>query len=42
MRNLEAGPDGAELILFGAPNTGPNDADMTQGWWADASAADNT
>jgi mannose-6-phosphate isomerase-like protein (cupin superfamily) len=33
MRNLEAGPDGAELLLFGAPNTGPNDAEMEQQWW---------
>jgi mannose-6-phosphate isomerase-like protein (cupin superfamily) len=33
MRNLEAGPDGAELLLFGAPNTGENDAEMTQDWW---------
>jgi mannose-6-phosphate isomerase-like protein (cupin superfamily) len=33
MRNLEAGPDGAELLLFGAPNTGSNDAEMEQGWW---------
>jgi hypothetical protein len=35
MRNLEGGPDGAEVILFGAPKTGPGDADMTQGWWGD-------
>ena len=35
MRNLEGGPDGAEVILFGAPNTGPGDAQMTQGWWGD-------
>ena len=33
VRNLEAGPDGAELILVGAPNTGANDAEMLQGWW---------
>ncbi|MDQ3867155.1 MAG: hypothetical protein M3304_10090, partial [Actinomycetota bacterium] len=26
MRGLEAGPDGAELIVVGAPNTGPGDA----------------
>jgi quercetin dioxygenase-like cupin family protein len=32
-RNLEAGPDGAELILFGAPNTGSRDVEMTQNWW---------
>jgi mannose-6-phosphate isomerase-like protein (cupin superfamily) len=35
MRNLEGGPEGAEVILFGAPNTGPNDAEMTPGWWTD-------
>ena len=35
MRNLEGGPEGAELIAFGAPNTGPGDGPMTQGWWMD-------
>jgi|SRR5215211_2236890 len=35
MRNFEAGPDGAEVIAFGAPNTGPGDAPMEQGWWQD-------
>jgi mannose-6-phosphate isomerase-like protein (cupin superfamily) len=35
MRNLEGGPEGAEVILFGAPKTGPGDAQMTQGWWGD-------
>jgi quercetin dioxygenase-like cupin family protein len=35
VRNLEAGPEGAELILLGAPNTGSNDAHMLQDWWAD-------
>jgi len=35
MRSLEGGPDGAELIAIGAPNTGPGDADMEQGWWSD-------
>jgi uncharacterized cupin superfamily protein len=34
-RGLEAGPDGAELIAIGAPNTGPGDADLLQGWWSD-------
>jgi mannose-6-phosphate isomerase-like protein (cupin superfamily) len=33
VRNLEAGPEGAELILLGAPNSGANDAQMLQGWW---------
>jgi mannose-6-phosphate isomerase-like protein (cupin superfamily) len=35
MRNLEGGPEGAALIAFGAPSTGPGDGPMTQGWWAD-------
>jgi len=35
MRNLEGGPDGAELILFGAPSTGLGDAQMSPGWWSD-------
>jgi mannose-6-phosphate isomerase-like protein (cupin superfamily) len=35
MRNIEGGPDGAVLIAFGAPNTGPGDAPMTDGWWMD-------
>ena len=35
MRNLECGPEGAELILFGAPNAGSGDAPMTQDWWSD-------
>jgi mannose-6-phosphate isomerase-like protein (cupin superfamily) len=35
MRNIEGGPDGAELIAFGAPNTGPGDGPMTKGWWMD-------
>jgi mannose-6-phosphate isomerase-like protein (cupin superfamily) len=35
MRNVEAGDDGIELLLFGAPNAGFGDAEMTQGWWTD-------
>jgi mannose-6-phosphate isomerase-like protein (cupin superfamily) len=35
MRNLEGGPEGAEIILFGAPNAGSGDAQMTQDWWTD-------
>jgi mannose-6-phosphate isomerase-like protein (cupin superfamily) len=35
MRNLEGGPEGAEVVLFGAPNAGPDDAQMEQGWWMD-------
>jgi len=34
-RNVEAGPEGAELILFGAPKTGPGDAEVEQEWWTD-------
>jgi mannose-6-phosphate isomerase-like protein (cupin superfamily) len=34
-RNLEAGPEGAELLAFGAPNTGLGDAEMQPGWWTD-------
>ena len=33
MRGFEAGADGLEIIAIGAPNTGPGDADMQQGWW---------
>jgi mannose-6-phosphate isomerase-like protein (cupin superfamily) len=35
MRGLEAGPEGAEFIAVGAPNTGPGDAEIEQGWWSD-------
>lgn len=34
-RGLEAGPDGAEFVLVGAPHTGPGDAIVEQGWWED-------
>ena len=34
MRGIEAGPDGAEIVALGAPNTGPGDADMAPGWWS--------
>ena len=34
-RNLEAGPDGAEVLAYGAPNVGLGDADMQPGWWTD-------
>ena len=34
MRSFEAGPDGAEFIAIGAPNTGPGDADVVQDWWS--------
>jgi uncharacterized cupin superfamily protein len=35
MRTLEAGDDGAEFLVVGAPNTGPGDADVVQGWWSE-------
>jgi uncharacterized cupin superfamily protein len=35
MRSIEGGDDGAEFLVVGAPNTGPGDADMAQGWWSD-------
>ncbi len=34
MRGYEAGPDGAEMIAVGAPNTGPGDGDVVPGWWS--------
>jgi mannose-6-phosphate isomerase-like protein (cupin superfamily) len=30
---IEAGPDGAEILAFGAPNTENKDAEMQPGWW---------
>jgi quercetin dioxygenase-like cupin family protein len=36
VRAIEAGPDGIELIAFGAPRTPENDAAMLPGWWADS------
>jgi len=36
MRCVEGGPDGAELLLYGAPKTEGQDADVEQGWWAEA------
>lgn len=35
MRGLEGGPDGAEVVAFGAPNTENKDAAMEPGWWVD-------
>ncbi len=35
MRGYEGGPDGAELIVIGAPSTGPGDGDVVPGWWSD-------
>ena len=34
-RGFEAGPDGLELLAYGAPATGPGDAEVEQGWWSD-------
>ena len=36
-RGVEAGPEGVELLAFGAPNTGPPGADTAPlpNWWAD-------
>ena len=33
MRSFEGGPEGAEVIAVGAPNTGPGDANVEQDWW---------
>ena len=35
MRGFEGGPDGVEILAFGAPHTGPGDAEMQQDWWTD-------
>jgi hypothetical protein len=35
MRSIESGPEGAEFVVVGAPNTGPGDAINEQGWWSD-------
>jgi len=37
-RGYEAGPDGLELLVFGAPNLGDDprgDVDGERGWWAE-------
>jgi len=38
-RCLEAGPDGLEVVVFGAPNTGgepgQQDGELEPGWWSD-------
>jgi mannose-6-phosphate isomerase-like protein (cupin superfamily) len=34
-RAFEAGPDGAEILAFGAPNTENKDAEMVGDWWTD-------
>ena len=35
MRGFEGGPEGAEIIAIGAPNTGPGDAEVEQDWWSE-------
>ena len=35
-RGVEAGPEGLELVAFGAPNTGLQDAKQEMGWWAES------
>jgi hypothetical protein len=35
MRGIEAGPDGAEILAFGAPNTDNADIEMEPGWWSE-------
>jgi uncharacterized cupin superfamily protein len=32
-RAFEGGPDGAELLAFGAPNTNNQDIEVLPGWW---------
>jgi mannose-6-phosphate isomerase-like protein (cupin superfamily) len=32
-RALQGGPDGAEVIAFGAPKPPEQDVEMLQGWW---------
>ena len=34
-RGLEGGPEGAEVIAFGAPNTDNKDVEMLSDWWTD-------
>src|SRR5436309_2131412 len=35
IRGFEAGPDGAEIVAFGAPNNENSDTEMVQDWWTD-------
>lgn len=35
MRSFEAGPEGLELLAFGAPSMGNKDVEQTPGWWTD-------
>jgi mannose-6-phosphate isomerase-like protein (cupin superfamily) len=34
-RALEGGPEGAEVLAFGAPNNDNQDVEMLPGWWAE-------
>ncbi len=34
-RGVEAGPDGLDIVAFGAPKTGLGDANQEMGWWSD-------
>jgi mannose-6-phosphate isomerase-like protein (cupin superfamily) len=34
-RGMEAGPEGAEILAFGAPNTDNKDAEMVSDFWTD-------
>ena len=34
-RGMEGGPDGAEIVAFGAPNTGNRDTEMVKDFWTD-------
>ncbi|MGH2917943.1 MAG: cupin domain-containing protein [Solirubrobacteraceae bacterium] len=34
-RGLEGGPNGAEVVAYGAPNTDNRDTEMLPGWWSD-------
>ena len=34
-RGFQGGPDGGELLAFGAPNTENKDAEVLPGWWGD-------
>jgi quercetin dioxygenase-like cupin family protein len=38
-RGMEAGPAGAEILAFGAPNTDNRDAEMIQGFWEEEAQA---
>ena len=33
VRAFEAGPDGLELLAFGAPRSAGNDSELQQDWW---------